>query len=798
MKRVRSALKRNLPIFLIAVASLLCAAVLHSYLKTEKRRLFVQHFSSDAEHRLWTFQRRVENVVAELKVAQFYFLSSEFIRRDEFSSYAKRIFREHPDMRLLFWLPRISKHERSSYETTVRLGGDAAFMIRETLPDGSHGPSGEKDVYYPAHYIEPFRNYRQLLGIDFFSMPEVNQTIRQAIGSIEVAASGPLSIPAGGGKGPDILAAIAVRSQNRMILPSEPPIEKGIAGVLVTSLHAERIAKSSVAVAPDLLMHIEDKTDDGSPIPIYSEWNEETKRKQRLHEKAGAHRTYNMVIGGRDWAVSFVPSQAYINRYRTYAPEIAFFLMLLAGGFLCFYLKQRLDHQRSIEETVAERTHDLTGLQKEQEANIHRLEDEIRKRLRIEADLRASEQMLEQLILRDPLTNLLNRRGFQQALRIEGARMQREDSPLFSILIDVDDFKYFNDRYSHAVGDGVLVQISEGLKKNIRQADYAARIGGDEFLLLLPDTRLAEAWNVAEKIRLSVSTMQVSLATGTLKVTVSIGLTEIHPEMVSIDQILAKTHGALAESKRLGKNRVSVGAGMQQTPFFFEELQEAKSYRVVKQGIHTLDDDHTTGWEYLTRSCIKSFEMPEDFFRICRENNWLTAADLCCLRQCMRSAGRAAKDHWKHINIYPSTLLELDPGDILALWEANGMPRGVCLEISEELIIGDPSNIVSSVRALQNAGLHIGLDDVGFGRSCLESLVLLEPDVVKIDKRLIRGITSDTRQVRNLERLLRLLENIGAMVVCEGIETAEERDVLRSLNVRYGQGYFWEKPQSDE
>ena len=117
-----------------------------------------------------------------------------------------------------------------------------------------------------------------------------------------------------------------------------------------------------------------------------------------------------------------------------------------------------------------------------------------------------------------------------------------------------------------------------------------------------------------------------------------------------------------------------------------------------------------------------------------------------------------------------------------------------CIEISEQQIIGEPSYLARTVKAFKDHGVQIAIDDVGFGRSCLESLVLLEPDIVKIDKKWVMGIKEDDTRRRSLQRILKVSSVLGCEVVAEGIETPDELEVLKDLGVLYGQGYLFGHP----
>jgi len=223
-------------------------------------------------------------------------------------------------------------------------------------------------------------------------------------------------------------------------------------------------------------------------------------------------------------------------------------------------------------------------------------------------------------------------------------------------------------------------------------------------------------------------------------------------------------------------------------------LAAGKHVLTVKQPIFRLDDESPVGWEFLSRYSNQTFELPENFFRLSTERNVLTLVDHACLRAGVGAAMELPPYARFHLNIFPTTLIAVPPEHLLDLFP-KPLPKGTfCLEISEQQIVGDPSYLLPAVRALRSAGMLIGVDDVGFGSSCLESLVLLEPDIMKIDKRCVIGIDRDPNRVAHLRRYVAVARTLGCEVIAEGIETAAELAVVRSLGVEFGQGFFWGQP----
>lgn len=426
----------------------------------------------------------------------------------------------------------------------------------------------------------------------------------------------------------------------------------------------------------------------------------------------------------------------------------------------------------------------------------------VRDLARVKRELETANRDLERLTLIEPLTELLNRRGLQQALSREVKQLGRTSAQAAVLVVDLDDFKAINAKWGHAVGDVVLKEIGRRLRNSVRGVDYVGRLGGDEFMLLLPETEVAEITRVAERIRLAVATGVVQHSGGTVTLTASIAAMLLTPEMPAVDQLLTRAHLLLTRAKADGKNRVvfptsdfdDTARRLRAQADMCSNLAAGRHVLTLKQPIFRLEDQSPVGWEFLSRYSNGAFELPENFFRLCTERNVLTLVDHACLRAAVNAAMDLPPYARFHLNIFPTTLLAVPPEHLLDLFPRPLPADTFCLEISEQQIVGDPSYLLGAVGALRAAGILIAIDDVGFGSSCLESLVLLEPDVMKIDKRCVIGIDRDVNRIAHLRRYVGIARSLGCEIVAEGIETAGELEVVRSLGIEFGQGFFWGQP----
>lgn len=165
---------------------------------------------------------------------------------------------------------------------------------------------------------------------------------------------------------------------------------------------------------------------------------------------------------------------------------------------------------------------------------------------------------LKQLVQIDPLTQLLNRRGLEKALTIESSRADRQGLRVFAALMDCDDFKQVNETHGHAGGDLLLQNMATHIFRSIRPTDYAARIGGDEFIVFIIDVSEAEATEIAERVRKNVAESPALHNGKAVSCTVSIGVAELPMSLPSIEDVLTLTRQSLESSKKGGKNVVTV------------------------------------------------------------------------------------------------------------------------------------------------------------------------------------------------------------------------------------------------
>lgn len=411
------------------------------------------------------------------------------------------------------------------------------------------------------------------------------------------------------------------------------------------------------------------------------------------------------------------------------------------------------------------------------------------------SDLRKEKEKLENLTQHDYLTELLNRRGMESVLTRELQNSKRKNLTLIAAIVDLDNFKLVNDRFGHFVGDQVLRHVSHILKTTVRTVDWVGRIGGDEFLLLLPETTLVQGVSIAERVRASLADTLLSTNDGDIQQTASFGLVALPDGICSIEEVLELTKVVLKQSKLRGKNCVYAEGVVNTGSDNQDSILDLACYRTVCQPIVDLKSLEVRGYECLTRGASGGLEMPNEFFRMARENNALAILDLHCLRLSLTRLAQMNGFGIGFINLHPLTLLEVPISKIVDQVNELKGEREICFDLSAKRIMADTKSLLEPVAQLRNAGIKISLDDVGFGNSSLESVVLLKPEFIKIDESLTRNISENASNRNCLEGLLKAFSHLTISVIAEGVETKRDLEDLKDLGIRLGQGFHFGLPR---
>lgn len=411
-------------------------------------------------------------------------------------------------------------------------------------------------------------------------------------------------------------------------------------------------------------------------------------------------------------------------------------------------------------------------------------------------ELRSREAHFRELAHTDPLTGLANRRGLQRALRHRG------DS-LVLVGIDLDGFKTVNDMRGHDVGDAVLTEVGERLRRNLLDGDVAARLGGDEFAILMRGTA-DEATLTAHRL-LAVLGEPYEVDGGSVFLSASLGVADTGDMIRDADL-------ALRYAKQRGKNRVERYQArydelLRRRATLESELRHAidrDQLRLVFQPVVALPSMRPVGaeallrWHHPTLGSVR----PDEFIPVAEESGLINRIGAWVLEQaCVQLADWLAKGHdvWVSVNLSPKELHAADyAGQVAEVLEQQGVPpQRLVLEVTEHAVATDMEELISRLAELRATGVRIALDDFGAGYSSLGQLRTLPVDILKIDHALVAEPESRTGTAAPLvDVVVRLGHRLGLEVLAEGIGTPAQRAVVEEAGCRLGQGslFGWGVP----
>jgi diguanylate cyclase (GGDEF)-like protein len=410
---------------------------------------------------------------------------------------------------------------------------------------------------------------------------------------------------------------------------------------------------------------------------------------------------------------------------------------------------------------------------------------------------------------RDSLTDLLNHRSFQEELARAIAVAIRREEPLTLALVDLDDFKFTNDRYGHRKGDEVLAEAASLLGRG-RAEDQAFRIGGDEFALLMPGIDVAEA-RVGLDRRLATARVGATAPSFTIGVAAMPAGTRTDPAV-----LWEQADAALYEGKRIGSQIVVFDEVAELTSIVtpakiqaLRSLLDEPRVGTAFQPIWDLQDGRVLGLEALARPWDGyGFDGPADMFAVAEKIGRAHELDAICRSAALARAHEIPEGVLLFLNVNPQTLThgELDGDRLLRSVATAGLdPSQVVLEITER---SDArlTQVVADATRLRELGFRLALDDVGAGNAGLEMLRELPVDFVKIDQTIIAAALADVHAQAVLLAIIAYAGRAGAYVIAEGIESeqilafvrnAEELHMQNGPPIKGGQGYLLGRPSPD-
>ncbi|MGK9053789.1 EAL domain-containing protein [Neorhizobium petrolearium] len=431
-------------------------------------------------------------------------------------------------------------------------------------------------------------------------------------------------------------------------------------------------------------------------------------------------------------------------------------------------------------------------------------------------ELKQSELRNHQQAISDHLTGLLNRQGFEAMLDRTITEADKGATEVACLFVDLDRFKAINDNFGHAAGDAVLCQFVERTRPLLHDTDSASRLGGDEFAMLIAgESAERRATDLAQKI-VDMFEVPFRVQGTSVRLSASIGLAFYPNHAASAGELLQKSDMAMYARKRDGKNGAQV-----YDPAILDQTREraeiesdievgiaASWFEAHFQPIVDIETGVPSGFEALMRMRHprKGLMSPAGIVMVAEETGTIGQIGNLILEDAMGNLARVSRlpgmaEAYVAVNFSP---LQFEPGlptRLAGLLGRYGIqPSRLVVEITEAVLMHDNPEIRTILNEIQRFGCRIALDDFGTGYSSLSYLSRFPVDIVKIDQSFVRSLTDKADDIGSKNRML--VEGISAIshkmnckVVAEGVETEEQRVLLKQMGIDYAQGYLFSKPR---
>jgi diguanylate cyclase (GGDEF)-like protein/PAS domain S-box-containing protein len=429
---------------------------------------------------------------------------------------------------------------------------------------------------------------------------------------------------------------------------------------------------------------------------------------------------------------------------------------------------------------------------------------------------KVAEEQLTHNAFHDPLTNLPNRRLFMDRLGQAIIRARRREGYLYAVFfLDLDQFKLVNDSLGHNAGDELLVAISRRLQSVLREGDTIARMGGDEFAVLIEEVEgSGEILRAAERIQRELTT-PFALGEQSIYTTASIGIALGSPNYDKPEEILRDADTAMYQAKKQGKSchavfdqRMHVEAvKMLQLRTDLRRAVENEEFHLCYQPILQLDSGKIIGFEALVRWRHPEFGMvhPDKFIRVAEESNLINELGIWVLQEACRQTREwqtslpGIPSLYISVNLSVKQLAQPDLVEQVGriLCESGLAPECLKLEITESVFMEDPESTASVLWQLKQLGVQLQIDDFGTGYSSLSYLHKFPVDTLKVDRSFISSMNMNPKNAEIVRTIVMLAHKLGMSVTAEGIETMEQFSQLNALGCEHGQGYLFSEPVED-
>jgi diguanylate cyclase (GGDEF)-like protein len=728
------------------------------------------------------FQNGLDQYFGKVAALQALFESSpDGVTRSQFDTFASRLLQGQTAILSVSWIPRIVDADRAEHEREGQREGIAGYHIRAVDEHGQLVISPTDEEYFPVFYTA----YAQagvlpqsVYGLDLGDSGKRQQPLDRARDTDQAGASSVIGLQSGVGDRNGFFVVLPVYKQGLRHATLEDR-RRNLSGFVQAVFQTSVMAQSILAgISAPIDLYVFPEEDAPFSLSLLDH------RPDRYSSVVAAHSRYRLTkdthwdgvfaVADRTWTVIAAPASDVPLNGRASAWTFLAAGLLITGGASC-WMWRSARYVRRISES-----------------NAHVL----------------------QLAYTDALTSLANRRALFERLAIAFAASQESGRPFAMLYLDLDHFKDVNDTLGHSTGDAILNEAAKRIRATLGEADFAARIGGDEFAVLQTDAsnRAASCMLAA---RLIESLAQPYPMEGTnIRLTVSVGVAFWTQSLAQPETIMMQADLSLYRAKEDGRNcfrchnevldtqvqdRVLLGENLRgaimrgELELYYQPQVEILSGRIV--GLEAL-----VRWNHPARGLVP----PSLFIPIAERTGVIVLLGRWVFDQACRQTKQ-----WHREGIAPPIVavnvsavqckqsdFEHDLAQSLSRWGVD--PGAMELELTESVLMDGTQEHRDIVERLRRLGVRIAIDDFGTGYSSLSYLANYPVDRLKIAQQLIFGVESDPRHASVARMAIHLSREIGVEVIAEGVENDAQARFLVAAGCLCAQGYYFSKPVTAE
>jgi diguanylate cyclase (GGDEF)-like protein/PAS domain S-box-containing protein len=426
-------------------------------------------------------------------------------------------------------------------------------------------------------------------------------------------------------------------------------------------------------------------------------------------------------------------------------------------------------------------------------------------------DQKKTEALIWQQANFDPLTQLPNRRMFLDRLQQNVVKSRRDGSRIAILFIDLDHFKEVNDTLGHHQGDVLLVDAARRIAGCVRESDTVARLGGDEFTVILTELQLADRVDAIAQNIIDSLLAPFPLGLEQAFISASIGITLYPDDAASMEDLLKHADQAMYAAKGAGRNRFSyftpalqVAAVNRmrltndlrsaikgdQLKLYFQPIVDLRTGRIRKA-------EALLRWQHPQRGLVS----PLEFIPLAESSGLIVDIGQWVFNESIRWVQRWRRDvHTDfQVSLNQSPVEFQREGGSYDVWlrtlrQLDVPGQAIVVEITEGLLLDASTMVTDKLLQLRDAGIQVALDDFGTGYSSLSYLNKFDIDYLKIDRSFVSNLAPDSNDMALSEAIIVMAHKLGLQVIAEGVETAQQRDLLAAAGCDHAQGYLFDRP----